>query len=68
MEDPNPWFCNLCGRMSSPHHIGRLHSIALFDVQAEIKYLPRTAIQVIFNPEERSDVVMATHKSLRRQR
>lgn len=66
--DPNPWFCTLCGRMSSPNHIGRLHSIALFDSQAETKYMPRSAIQVIFNPEERSDTVMAAHENLRRKR
>jgi hypothetical protein len=59
VTDPNPWFCNLCGRMSSPAHIGPLHRLPLWDARSETVYQPRTPEQVAENAEERNSMTMA---------
>lgn len=65
--DPSPWLCTLCGRMSSPTHIGPLHGIAMFHAQSEVKYAPRSPEQVAANVEERDQVVLSAlnHPSIR---
>lgn len=62
--DPNPWFCTLCGRMSSPNHIGRLHYLPLWDTLTEVVYRPRSAEEVEANKEEREPRVLAALKRL----
>jgi hypothetical protein len=65
--DPNPWFCNLCGRMSSPAHIGPLHALPLWNARAETVYKPRTPEQVAENAEERDRMTVSAmnHPTIR---
>jgi hypothetical protein len=57
--DPNPWFCTLCGRMSSPYHIGPLHALPMWDARSETVYRPRTPEQVAENAEERDHITVS---------
>lgn len=66
--DPNPWMCSLCGRMSSPHHIGPLHSIATFELHAETLYAPRQHEAVSEDVDERLPMVIAADSQYRDRR
>lgn len=63
-EDPNPWFCTLCGRLSNPFHTGPLHSIGLFHAGSTVKHLPRTLKAYRLNEEERHEGVLAAEQRL----